>query len=90
MDDEDQDGERTGEKNESRTRWRDCGVGFEDIPTVDFVDFWCLNFFFTKSRRVSSLPLERPPTTFALYGDGANTKVAGQLWGLPVAFLGYL
>ena len=26
------------------TKWRDCGVGFGDIPTVDFgptVDFWC-------------------------------------------------
>ena len=60
---------------------------------VDFgpiVDFWCSNYFFSKSHRVSSLPLERLPTTFTLYGNGTNTKVTGQLWGLPVAFLGYL
>ena len=72
--------------------WRDCGVGFGDIPTVDFgpmVDFWCSNYFFSKSRRVSSLPLERPPTTFALYGNGANTKVPGQLWGLPWVFVSF-
>ena len=48
-------------KTESRTKWRDCGVGFGDIlmvdfgPTVDFLVFEFSNSF--KSRRISLIPL---------------------------------
>ena len=84
-----------------KTKWRDCGVGFGDIPTVDFG----FKLSSSKSRpschsslssrcatRCTRTPgrwyhLEQPSATFALYGDGANIKVQGQLWAIPCVFV---
>jgi hypothetical protein len=38
-------------------KWRDCGVGFGDILTVDF---WCSNLFFL-SRVMSAIPTSHIP-----------------------------
>ena len=47
------------------TKWRDCGVGFGDIPTVDFgptVDFWCsiLRILLSRVASPSSLLPQHP------------------------------
>ena len=47
------------------TKWHDCGVGFGDIPTVDFgptVDFWCsiLRILLSRVASPSSLLPQHP------------------------------